>query len=159
MGKVIQTLNAPENSREKMAYWVGNRPKFASVSESGILHGYNAPAMEVDWFDEFIQRYVREGDKKVYHFYSVFGSKLYCKRHRFPHSFFFSSETVHTGKLLFEYDDYCLDYVDLSMTYDYVDAPNYLRFPQWIIWLFKPVLDKDYISGRIKEFNEARSTG
>ena len=159
MGKIKLLLNKSDTIKEKMAYWVGKRPKYQSVSESGILHGYNANDTEMAWFDDFIQCNILGWENKCYNLYGVFGSKIFCKLNKLPHSIFYSGETVHTGKLFLEYDDYCLQDVDLSMTFDRVDAPNYLRLPQWIIWLFKPILDKDYISERVKEINAAKSAG
>ncbi|SFB05752.1 glycosyltransferase family 10 domain-containing protein [Selenomonas ruminantium] len=159
MGNYDLKMYPPKTFGEKLDYWIGNRPKYYRVSETGRMHGYNSSEVDLVWFEKFIQHYVHGGDEKVYHMMGVFGSKMFCKRHRFPHTIFFSGETVHTGKLLLEYDYYCLDRVDLSMTFDRVEAPNYLRFPQWIMWLFEPVLDKNYISNRVKEINEAKSTG
>lgn len=141
----------------KIRYLLGKEPKSYKLSASKRLHGYNAGPEEFDWLDRFIVNNV-ENDK-VYNFFGIFGSKMFPIMNRRPHSFFYSGETVHTGKLLLEYDDYLLKYVDLSMTFDKVDAPNYMRFPQWILWRFQPIIDKDYIRKQIDDMNSARSTG
>lgn len=136
---------------------LGRVPKSYNCSVSGRVHGYNAGPPEIEWFDKFIVNNIK--NDKVYNFIGIFGSKMFPKRNRFPHSFFYSGETVHTGKPFLEYNDYLLDRVDLSMTFDRIDAPNYLRFPQWILWCFSPVLDKDYIKKQVDDMNAARNTG
>lgn len=150
-------MDVPKTLSEKISYWIGNRPKFHNVSENGRLHGYNAPEVEMIWFESFINNYI-DGNK-TYHFMGHFGNKLFCKKQKYNHTFFYTGETVHTNKPFLEYDDYLLDDVDLSMTFDRIDASNYLRFPQWILWCFEPVLDKDYIFNRVCEINNAKSFG
>jgi len=157
VGKINRILDVPKTTTEKIAYWFGKRPKFHTIAESGRLQGYNAPEVEMAWFDDFIQKYVTGA--KEYHFFGHFGSKMFAKKKRLEHSFFYTGETVHTGKPFLEYDDYLLENVDLALSFDCVDSPNYLRFPQWILWCFKPILDKDYVANRVDEINNARSSG
>ena len=138
----------------KFPYIIGEVPRDHSVTDDGMISWYNCGSIEYDWFHQFFKDNIK--NPKQYNFFSVFGSKMFCLRHRFPHSIFFSGETVHTHKIL-EYRDLLLDRVDLSMSFDKIDAPNYIRFPNWMPNMFAPIVDKDYIKRRIDEINAARN--
>ncbi|MBR2215264.1 MAG: hypothetical protein IJ849_05845 [Selenomonadaceae bacterium] len=141
---------------DKLAYNLGRIPKSHTVTDDGRIHYYNFGGVETAWFHEFIKRNVQ--NDTVYNFISVFGSKLFCLRHRLPHSVFYSSETVHTNKPFLEYRDLLLDRVDLSMSFDRLEAPNYLRFPNWIAYLFEPIIDRDLIRAKVAAVNNTVST-
>lgn len=70
---------------------------------------------------------------------------------------FFTGECVHSDvfKEYAEFEDHLLNLVDVSFGFDKITAPNYIRYPLWVLYLFdKPEFSKDKIKHRIDEINQ-----
>lgn len=90
------------------------------------------------WLYRFVKS--RKINKKI-SFFSVFG-----KRFIVDYSFgvgkkvFFTGENLTETNIFFlgyapKYKNHCLNSVDLSLGFDYIDHPKYMRFPLWIKYL------------------------
>lgn len=88
-------------------------------------------------------------------FYSVFGSAKDIQQPTINPKIFYTGENVYRefDNTFSQYQDYCLDYVDLSLGYEYIDHERYLRFPLWIKYLLPTTVTKDEIHKRILEIN------
>jgi alpha(1,3/1,4) fucosyltransferase len=89
------------------------------------------------------------------HFFSVFGNINKIKRSKANCKIFFSGENVndkviHNGK----YKGNCIDNVSLSFGFDYLKAKNYLRFPLWLLYFFKPDDSEDKIRNTLYKFKK-----
>jgi hypothetical protein len=81
-------------------------------------------------------------------FFSVFGSidKLLISKAKYK--IFFTGENVNKNSIVDEpklYERNCIDYVHLSMGYDYMDNDNYIRLPLGMLYFFTPLDTKDAI--------------
>ncbi|MCL2792948.1 MAG: glycosyltransferase [Spirochaetaceae bacterium] len=91
-------------------------------------------------------------------FFSVFGSKKKLKSSKALCKIFFTGENVNRIDYI-QYKGNCIDSVDLSMGFDYVDSGNYLRFPLWLLYYFKPFNTIDDVSNILALFkNTYRKT-
>ena len=107
---------------------------------SGQINFYNFWT-ENNIDDYWLYRFVksRKINNKI-SFFSVFG-----KRFIVDYSFGVGKKVFFTGENLtetnistkedIEYKDHCLNSVDLSLGFDYIDHPKYMRFPLWIKYL------------------------
>lgn len=58
-----------------------------------------------------------------------------------------------------DYSDNCIGICDLSLGFNHISNPNYIRFPLWITWNFNIIeLNKDNIYKRVVEINNAKFT-
>lgn len=71
---------------------------------------------------------------------------------------FFSGECLHSPvvhpEMKKEYENSSIDTVDISLGFDFLEKENYIRYPLWILYYFKPTKNKDDIWKIVKEFNE-----
>ena len=107
---------------------------------SGQINFYNFWT-ENNIDDYWLYRFVksRKINKKI-SFFSVFGNRFIV-----DYSFGVGKKVFFTGENLtetnistkedIEYKDHCLNSVDLSLGFDYIDHPKYMRFPLWITYL------------------------
>lgn len=105
-------------------------------------------------------------------FYEPFGGKngvktIRKKKNSKVLSVFFTGECVHSSVILSgekvtvhshdicekPYSDNCLDYVDISLGFDYIQSDNYIRYPLWLSYYFPPTKNKDDICKKVEEFN------
>jgi hypothetical protein len=91
-------------------------------------------------------------------FFSVFGSIDKLLRSKAKHRIFFTGENVNKNTVSVrlgynQYEGNCVDHVDLSMGYDYIDNKNYTRLPLWLLYFFTPLDTKDIIQKKLAEFN------
>ena len=108
-----------------------------------LLH----PAPQDYWLQEFIvYRNLLQNSNKKISIFSVFGSKEMIHLNRDDIKIFIARENIHREQWT-DYADNCLDVssINLSLGYDYVDSERYMRFPLWIMWLFPPTVDYEYI--------------
>jgi len=93
------------------------------------------------WLRDFIvKRHLIGNSKKTIALCSVFGEKDVLDRVTADVRIFFSGENLHSPHLC-EYAGYMLagkKSFDLSMGFDYFENEHYLRFPLWLVYLFKP---------------------
>ena len=88
------------------------------------------------WLYRFLEHNDLLNKGVTYNFISVFGKvpTILNKEHI---NIFFTAENVHY-KAFGKYSDNALSFADLSLGFDLMDHPRYLRFPLWITYLFPP---------------------
>jgi hypothetical protein len=110
---------------------------------SSCSNGHDKPYMVVKYFKPDIQ------------FFSVFGSIDPLVNSKITHKIFFTGENVGATSICDSYKQYkdnCIDYVSLSLGFDYMNNSNYLRFPLWLLRFFSPVDTKESIQKKLSEF-------
>ena len=88
-------------------------------------------------------------------FFSVFGYRWFLKKYK-GKKVFFSGENLSDGcldKRLLSFSDHCLNEVDLSLGYDYIKNPKYMRFPLWIMYFVKPEMSYKDLEKQITSIN------
>lgn len=143
---------------------LGVLPYNSIISNDGMIQYYNwwdANDSEAIWFTSFLRKHSLL-NKRI-NFFSVFGSPYYIKRkvakERESINIFFTGENVSaTGvsRRFRRYEDHMLDVVDFSLGFSYRAEENYLRFPLWIMYLFKPDASFEDINKKIKEINTSK---
>lgn len=144
-------------TRTKMYF----RYLFFSDFADGNVNHYNwwSSPEKNSWFSAFVKHHFPENRQRI-NIYSVFGPKqivsIFHKKHK---KIFFTGENIHLGsKSNQTYSDLCLQYVDLSLGFDYINADNYIRFPLWITYIIPPESDENFISESVRSINAARSS-
>ena len=134
---------------------------FAPDFTDGNVDHYNwwSSPERNSWFSAFIKHHFY-GSKQKINIYSVFGPpqivSMYHKKHR---KIFFTGENIHMGtERNRAFNDLCLQHVDLSLGFDYLNADNYIRFPLWITYIIPPSSDENMIRETVRSINEARSS-
>lgn len=116
---------------------------------NGIKH-YNWHKADGSWLGDFLHaRFTPEECKKV-SIVSVFGSARTFWFHKDENKIFFTGENPDRYP---NYKNHALPHVKLSMGFDYLSAENYLRFPLWIMYLFKPESTYEDIKKIVDEIN------
>jgi hypothetical protein len=110
------------------------------VSENVRMYNWvNPPAPQDLWLAQFIKaRNLLPKNKKMAIF-SVFGLRIMMKFNRSDYKIFVPRENLHRSNWQ-HYDDLLLNekWVDLVVGFDYTERENYIRFPLWLMWIFKP---------------------
>ncbi|MDY5684134.1 MAG: glycosyltransferase family 10 [Treponema sp.] len=86
--------------------------------------------------------------------FSVFGDKKKIQCSDAKIKIFFTGEEVH--KNFTDYDDLCINNVDLSVGFDFeedINRENYFRYPLWLCYYFGATLDKDEIAKQVVKIN------
>lgn len=127
-----------------------------------------------DWFARFIHHHFSDYDKPI-RFYSVFGSGrnladsfhgikiFYSGENLAPHIEYSGMEKRKSIETYWKYRTLCygdcaIKQVDLSLGMTQNEsADNYLRFPEWIPFIFNPESSKEDIKDRVREINDARA--
>ena len=84
------------------------------------------------------------------------GNNLSCKTVKYykPHiKIFFTGENVNISKRV-QYKGNCVDSVDFSMGFDYLNANKYLRIPSWLLYYFTPFNTKEEIVEILASFKK-----
>lgn len=111
-----------------------------------------------NWWEEqsipwFAQRYqsLLEENNRVINFCSLFGEREVLE-HISGLKVFFSGENVHNQPFS-KYSDYLLNEpsTNLGLGFDYFENERYLRFPLWLIFMFKPTSTREDVILRCKE--------
>jgi len=118
----------------------------------GVKH-YNWHTGGSSWIGDFIRHRFSEQERQNLSVVSVFGTPRTFWFNRKEDKIFFTGENPDRYP---NYKNHALPYVKLSLGFDYIDAPNYLRFPLWIQYLFKPESDVDTIRKKAEEINNYR---
>ena len=99
------------------------------------------------WYYHFINKYqpgTYTGEKPITFFF-VYGDRRKLQMDVNRPRVFYTGENVDVCK---DYKDHCLKDVDLSLGFEYLEASNYLRFPLWITWFFKPDFDFEAVKNQ-----------
>ena len=116
---------------------------------NGIKH-YNWHSDDSSWLGDFIRaRFAQEDWKKLSVVSVICSHRTFCLNKK-ENKIFFTGENPDRYP---NYKNHALPHVKVSMGFDYLDAPNYLRFPLWIHYLFKPESDYAAICRRVEELN------
>ena len=110
------------------------------------------------WFTRFIKHKFPHEDFKINIFgpfeeHNTLTSPMEGKK------VFYSAEDLHMrsdaglNEMREKYGVYALEYVDFSMGYDIIDNPKYLRFPYWLMRLFKPDITEEQIENAVDYWN------
>ena len=105
---------------------------------AGYTDEYNG-VLEDFWFTQFIKHRFPNENYKL-NFFSVWNKHYNIKEEMEGKKIFYTSECVnvrfpHITEL---YGPYALNHVDLGLGYDYLNHPNYLRFPYWLCMTVSP---------------------
>ncbi|MBC9913035.1 glycosyltransferase family 10 domain-containing protein [Chitinophaga varians] len=117
-----------ENGIEVLNFWPGQASKdlwlyhFVTARFGDILHKDNSLLLS-----------------------SLFGEKSHIRKSPSKTKVFFSGENLARFP---KYRDYCADFVDVSIGFDYIHRPGYVRFPLWLLFLFEA--DSTYASIKAK---------
>ena len=109
---------------------------------------------DVMWFTRFLNHKFPDADYK-FNIFSVFGEHYNLTEEMEGKKILFSGENLNKRFLHFnkKFGRYALDYVDLSMGYDLINHPKYLRFPLWIMFNFLPQFNEEDIENTINKWN------
>lgn len=110
--------------------------KFSKGSNLRIFNFWKMSSPNDLWFYKFFNsRNAIPASTRV-SIYSVFGDRAKMRLDIGRKKIFFTGENPLNRR---NYLDHCLGDVDLSLGFDYIDAPNYLRFPLWYVFFIDPV--------------------
>lgn len=129
-------------------------------SADGKVHLYNSWHMASNNLENWAPyKFIKsiELDDKEFNFFSVFGDHNWVRTAPFKRKIFYTAEDVFVNTNYPGYQDYCLSAVDLALGYEYLNAPNYIRYPSGLMVLFQLALDRNAIENRIAEINSARN--
>lgn len=147
-----------------------------------------------NWLYQFIQRrrILKDHSKDTLGIFSVNGERIAIDFNSCTYKIFYTIENVHVPDSHWQkYEDLLLNKksIHLSLGFDYIDHENYLRFPYWLMTVFKPeddytaikqkcawlnnpvinsherknfcsfICKKDYFNERIKIFNQLSQVG
>ncbi|MBR6062295.1 MAG: hypothetical protein IKP67_09495 [Spirochaetales bacterium] len=122
---------------------------------SGRVESVNICVDHIPWIASFINhnfpKQVKEPDIRLI---SVFGPRFLINCNK--KTIFYSGENLHNTHYWDKYADACLDYVDLSIGFDYLNHSKYCRIPYWIITHFPYDATEKTIADKIKTLNEAK---
>lgn len=104
------------------------------------------PNEEMYWHQFITSRGFVDTNRIKFAIFSVFGPSSIIDKVHADIKIFFSAENV--KKIQYnEYQDYLLDSqsIDLSLGFDYISNPKYIRFPLWMDYMFPANSTKDDI--------------
>lgn len=107
------------------------------------------------WFARFISHRFSEKEARQFSLVSVFGKRQTFWFNRKEKKIFYTGENV---KRYPEYLDHALPYTVLSMGFDYLDHPKYIRFPLWIAYLFDGTETLEELHHKVEVINKAHYT-
>lgn len=108
-----------------------------------IGHKYSFGKSDKKYSFRIVKRY-----KPQIEFFSVFGDKRKLNDSKAQIKIFYTGENVDETSISSAFQQYqgnCIDSVDLSLGFNYIDADNYIRLPNWATWCFLPDFSKDEI--------------
>lgn len=112
-------------------------------------------SVEDNWLFQFITQRRIASHKDNIAFFSVFGPRIFIKGYK-GKKIFFTGENVQPSTVIpqrMQYSDNCVNEVDLSLGFDYLDNHNYLRFPLWIMYMIPPNATLSKIKTLIENIN------
>ena len=106
------------------------------------------------WFTKFLKHKFPDENFKI-NFFGVFNPHNNLAYPMDGKKVFYSMEDLNYRflEMKYRFDKYALDYVDLSMGYDIVDHPKYLRFPFWILRHISPDATEEDIERKVIKWN------
>lgn len=109
------------------------------------------------WFYRYIMHNGMLASNKVCNFISVYGKRKVVDYLTDGSVIFYTGENVHFEQHI-QYADNFLSSsrIRLSLGFDFLEHPNYMRFPLWIPYLFNPTLDERGIRKRCEELRHPK---
>ena len=127
---------------------------YLGIPLKGIKHYNWWGHTEADaWFARFITSRLSLKEAQQFSFVSVFGKRRTFWFNRHEKKIFYTGENI---KRFPVYADYALPYTVLSMGFDFLDHPKYIRFPLWIMYLFDGTENLEQLHQKVTEINQAR---
>lgn len=120
------------------------------------LYNWSLPFSQDAWLINFIERRGLLNNKRIkIGLYSIFAPFWLSKFDRADIRIFVERENLHKPLMqswLHRFlDD---DRIDLSLGFDYLDHPQYMRFPFWIMWsVFSPIANYSDIKKQVERMN------
>lgn len=127
------------------------------------LHNFNnydikeTQTIKYHWLQQFIISHISLKRNRSISVFGVNGEKVAIDINRSNYKFFFTIENVHVKQSPWiKYEDLLLENkkIDLSLGFDYIEHPQYLRFPFWLMTMFTPQDDFESIKRKCKLINE-----
>ncbi len=153
MNRLIENIN--HFSRHLYSASKSYKKQYAQNSDRNIrfFNWWDEP-YELLWFYRFVKHRNIVSDDRILNFISVFGNANVVDYISDGPIVFYTGENVHNSDHL-SYTNHLLDRknVKFALGFNWVDEPNYMRFPLWIPFLFDPTLDD---AGLCKRCDELR---
>lgn len=105
------------------------------------------------WFARFLTARLGQEAAQRFSLVSVFGKRRTFWFNRREKKIFYTGENV---KRYPDYADHALPYTVLSLGFDYLDHPKYIRFPLWIAYLFNGTETLEELHQKVDALNRAR---
>ena len=130
-----------------------NQYKIYKSKENPKLYNFFPLPKELNWFYYFMKH--RDIHTPV-NMFSVYGNRKLMK-------FIGGKKVFYSGEYLQEntindkwkaFTDHCVNEVDLALGYDYINHPNYLRFPIWLLFFIHPESSLENIKKKINTIND-----
>lgn len=106
------------------------------------------------WFTRYLKHKFPDEDFNI-NMFSVFGRHDNLTYPMEGKKVLYSMEDLEHRflEMKYRFGKYALDYVDLSLGYDFVDHPNYFRFPYWVLDHFSPESTEEDIQKKLDLWN------
>lgn len=136
--------------------------KESKASKSDKIKLYNCSVYEKgpsdNWLYQFIQRrkILKDHSKDTLGIFSVNGERIVIDFNPCTYKLFYTIENVHVQDSHWQkYEDLLLNKksVNLSLGFDYIDHEKYIRFPYWLMTVFKPEDDYNAIKQKCAILN------
>jgi hypothetical protein len=124
--------------RKRLEFLNYYRSKTAVSNNITLRNWVTPPAAQDFWLAQFIEHRNLLPAKKVAIF-APFGLRTMMRFDRSDYKIFVARENLHRPNWQ-HYNDLLLNekWVDLIVGFDYLQRKNYIRFPLWLMWIFKP---------------------
>ena len=150
-----------------------NKPKKMMVYKNMSFVNWWKEKPEEDWFTRFVNHHFPQCETSI-HFYSVFGPRYKLRAKVRGIKIFYSGENlepyfecngidglksaeIYRKWRNYSYRNYAVQDMDISLGMSRsIVGDNYLRFPEWIPFIFAPESSKEDIEDRVREINDAR---
>ncbi len=133
------------------------------VSRPNRIKLFNCSIYEKDVKDNWLYRFIanrnilNEHSKNTIGIFSVNGERVAIDFNTCTHKIFYTIENVHVPDSHWQkYEDLLLNKksIDLSLGFDYFNHENYIRFPYWLMTVFKPEDDFNAIKQKCALLNK-----
>jgi hypothetical protein len=129
--------------------------KYFNKQKIRIYNFWGNATLENLWFYNSISQLV-EQNPNIVNVYSCFGSREDIKWDNSRNiKIFYTGENVSHPPFQ-KYSDHLIDYVDLSIGFEKLDNPNYLRYPLWIWYNFKTDDSIEIIKSKIEKWENRK---
>lgn len=132
-------------------YFLEQYKVYRSKGNPKLYNFFSLPE-ELNWFYHFMRN---RGIQTPINMFSVYGNRKLMK-------FIKGKKVFYSGEYLQEmtinnqwraFADHCVNEVDLALGFDYIDHPNYLRFPIWLLFFIHPQASFKDIKQKIELIN------